>query len=329
VAGFAATGGSWAFKLWTLTGNPFFPYLNQIFRSPLVAGRPYEYRNFLSTDTLLWRDPDVINEELWALRTLATDDVRYPIVGVLLCLVLVVRFFDRSRRTDTVVDQASGVFVVVFACTTFVVWLKVFAVARYLLPISLVTPIVVVALLDQVTANRRVRLGGLSLLAIIVLATVGLASAERVPWEPNPYRIDLDAVELANHSTVVIIDLEPVAYMIPSFPDGVRFVRPGGNLFLKPWNPLHNHMTDVIAAGRGPVFTLQSDREYPRFSREEILKSVRVRRNDRACVSLRAAGDLPGVHLCPARVSRRPAQDGRAGPGPDRAPRTAPRSPAE
>ena len=309
VVGFATTGGFWALKLWHLTGNPFFPYLNQVFGSSLVASHSFEYRNFLSKKTLLWEDPAVINEELWALRTLAVDDVRYPIVGLLLALALVVRFFDRRPRVDALVDRAAGLFLIVFFCVAFFAWLKVFAIHRYLLPSSLIAPIVAMALLDHATPKRRVRLGALAVITILVLATANLSKATRVAWSSNPYSIDLGGTAVPDDAIVVMIDLEPVAYMIPSFPQGVRFVRPGGNLFLQRWNHLHKIMTGVIHGSSGPIFTLHADRTFGEFNPDDVLTSIGLEQMDGACILVRDDGVLPDVWLCPAAVSQEATGD--------------------
>lgn len=329
LTGAVATSGFWAFKLWRLTGNPFFPYLNQVFDSPLVAGHSFEYRDFLSTETLLWSDPDVINQELWALRTVATDDVRYPIVALLLCVVLVVRFFNRKPPVDVLVDRASGLFLVVFCCASFVVWLKVFAITRYLLPLGLLAPILVVTLLDRATDRGWVRFGGIAIVSVLVMATLTLAGPLRVPWHPNPYSIDFGGFDLPDDATVVMIDLEPIAYMIPSFPRGVRFVRPGGNLFLQPWHRLHQIMIGVIHGSSGPNFTLRADRTWGRFSPDDVLASVGLEKDDGACVILRTAGQLPEVRLCPAVVRPGTTREGQAGSGPGPSPGNSAEPPVE
>jgi len=302
VVGFASTGGFWALKLWHLTENPFFPYLNQIFGSPLVAGHSFEYRDFLSKETLTWGSPAVINEELWALRTLAADDVRYPIIGLLLCLALVVRFFDRRPRPDAVIDRRAGLFLIVFFATAFVAWIKVFAIHRYLLPLGLISPVVALALLDHATPRRNVRLGALAVITILVLATADLSATRRVAWRPNPYTIDLDGVVIPDDALVVMIDLEPIAYMIPSFPRGVRFVRPGGNLFLQPWNRLHQIMSSVIRSNPGPIFTLHAERTFGKFNPDDVLNSVGLERLDEGCVCVRDRRAMPEIWLCPAVV---------------------------
>ncbi|MGZ5937634.1 MAG: hypothetical protein ACXWLK_09595, partial [Rhizomicrobium sp.] len=52
VIGFAAFMGYWMIHLEHLTGNPLFPYFNDVFKSPLALPAPYRDMRFLPTD--LW-----------------------------------------------------------------------------------------------------------------------------------------------------------------------------------------------------------------------------------------------------------------------------------
>ncbi len=45
--GAAMFGGVWAYTLWRETGNPFFPYFNDIIGSPLILDASYRDPRFL------------------------------------------------------------------------------------------------------------------------------------------------------------------------------------------------------------------------------------------------------------------------------------------
>src|SRR5262249_38257700 len=46
VAGIVVVGGFWMWKLWRYSGNPFLPYFNSVFRSPLLVATSYQDPNF-------------------------------------------------------------------------------------------------------------------------------------------------------------------------------------------------------------------------------------------------------------------------------------------
>ena len=52
VAGAALFGGAWAYTLWQQTGNPFFPYFNDIIGSPLILDASYRDQRFLPRGAL-------------------------------------------------------------------------------------------------------------------------------------------------------------------------------------------------------------------------------------------------------------------------------------
>ena len=70
-------------------------------------------------------------------------------------------------------------------------------------------------------------------LAISVLVTYSPLSWGRANWS-NPYLlVDTSRLSPSSKSVVVILGSSPIAYAIPFFPPGMRFIRPKGNLNLK------------------------------------------------------------------------------------------------
>jgi hypothetical protein len=300
LAGGALTGGFWAWRLERLTGNPFFPYLNQIFESHLVGAHSFEYRRFLSSETLFWGSPEVINEELWALRTLGGLDLRYPLFLAFGIALLVFVFFNRRRAPQTVIRSDAGLFLTVFFCLSFFAWLKVFAIHRYLLPISLITPILIVFLVERLIWWRRVRAIVLGVVLFWLAATVDLFNLERVAWQPNPFVVDLDREIVTDDALVVMIDHSPTSYVIPAFPTGVRFVRPVGNLYLDPQDALHKIIVSTIQEHKGPIFTLQEQRQPSRPVPPEVLAGLALEQDADRCFTLRDRRITDHLIVCPA-----------------------------
>jgi hypothetical protein len=307
VAGTLVTGGFWALRMGRLTGNPIFPYLNQVFRSDLVAPSSYEYRNFLSTETLLWAEPEVINEELWALRSLCLDDLRFPVVFSLFFAVLVVRFVRGRLGWSTVIDERAGALLALFFCGSFVVWLKVFAINRYILTLGLLAPLVIVFLFESVVPHHRIRVVVFAVLGLALAVGVGLETPKRVPWDPDPFRVDLTGSGIGDDALVVMIDAAPTSYVIPGFPRGARFVRPAGNLYLKPGVRLWELITATIRNHPGPVFTLHERRPRTEGKRRQVLDELGLRQERDRCITLRDRRIVDRLVLCPATRRTGPA----------------------
>ena len=310
VIGAAATGGFWAVRMARLTGNPLFPYLNQLFRSDLVAPKSFEYRGFLTTDTIFWGDPDVINEELWALRTLCIDDFRYLTVFVLLLAALAVRFVRGRLDWSTVVDHRAGVLLAWFFIGSFTAWLKIFAIHRYMLALGLIVPILIVFLFESVVPFRRVRALTFALIGVVLIAGVTLETPKRVPWDPDPFRVDLAGSDIGDDALVVMIDWAPTSYVIPEFPAGARFVRPVGNLYLRPHDRLYEIITSTIRNHRGPLYTLHARESRTEEQRQRRLDQLGLVQRRDSCIPLRNQRIIDRLVLCPA--TRRP--DARSAP---------------
>ena len=300
VVGTAATGGFWAVRMARLTGNPLFPYLNQLFRSDLVAPKSFEYREFLTTGTLLWGDPDATSEELWALRTLCIDDVRYPIVFALLLAALAVRFFRGRLDWSTVVDHRAGVVLAWFFIGSFAAWLKVFAIHRYMLALGLVVPILIVFLFESVVPFRRLRVLTFALIGAVLIAGISLETPKHVPWDPDPFRVDLSGSGIGENALVVMIDWAPTSYVIPEFPDGARFVRPVGNLFLQPNDRLYQIIASTIRNHRGPLYTLHERSPRTEVKRQRVLDEFGLVQRRDLCIEVRDRRIIDRIVLCPA-----------------------------
>ena len=305
LAGAAATGGFWALRMERLTGNPIFPYLNQIFRSPLVPAHSFEYRRFLSSETLLYRDSSILDLEEWALRRLGSEDFRYPLLLVLVALLGLLWLGRRRLPRATWVDSADGVFLSLFFLGSFVVWLKAFALERYLFAASLLTPLLAFFLLERVLAAPRLRGAALAALLSVLVASFDLSNQERVPWSPDPFEVDLSRIPVSGDAMVVMVDHSPTSYVIPAFPPGVRFVRPTGNLYLKPWNPLYRLIAGAVRDHPGPLFALFAGGKGETGA--EALAALGLERAREPCFKLRDRRIRDRLLLCPC--LRRPEAD--------------------
>src|SRR4051812_26382305 len=138
VAGVLAGGGPWFAIMWAKTGNPTFPYLNQLFHSPLALAQ--SYRDVGSIPTSLG---DALLVPFLALRGSETSvaevaffDLRIP---VLYTLALIAAGFVIVRRPLPLNPAAR--FTLAFVAVGYGLWLPLFSIWRYLLPIEMLAPL--------------------------------------------------------------------------------------------------------------------------------------------------------------------------------------------
>jgi hypothetical protein len=153
--GFTLVAGPWAYRVAQQFGNPFFPLLNSVFRSPEYTTEPLRHFRFIPDNlaAALWRpfaiaQPDSMVHVEWM-----APDVRYAALLLLAGLVAGRWLWQRRHGKspaarapspgDTRVLMALGCGL----ATAWVLWLSASGNGRYFLPMACVTAALLVALL--------------------------------------------------------------------------------------------------------------------------------------------------------------------------------------
>jgi hypothetical protein len=227
-AGFALTGGWWAWRMWTMFGNPVFPIFNQMFRSPFAPASPVIDTTFLPRD---WSGI-VSYPWHWLIgdRTPGTEvplvDRRYPIglsAALLVAIGCIVRCDDRDGRSS------AALLVATFALATYLVWLFAFAILRYLVTIELLSGVMVLAALRILPPVRDRWTPRVMIVAAVLLSM----TTHHAGWGRAPFTADWFGARgmTALHRTGTVYVLPgdtPLGFLIHALPDDARFVRVGG-----------------------------------------------------------------------------------------------------
>jgi hypothetical protein len=223
--GLLLAGGPWFAILWAKTGNPFFPYLNQVFQSPLAMVESY-------------RDDSGVPDSLWKAllfpflvvsgQVLATGvpffDLRVPALYTLAMISLPLLAIGRRHPPLNLAAR----FVLVFAAVAYVLWLVLFSIWRYLLPIEMLAPVLITALVGVIVPAARMRraamLASAALLGLIALTTRP-ADWGHVSWDRELYGVRVPPIPRPDHALVLMAGTAPTAFMIPFFPARIPFIR--------------------------------------------------------------------------------------------------------
>jgi hypothetical protein len=135
--------GWWGWRLWQLTGNPFFPALNNIFHSEWYpAGETLADKNFLPKSlrhALFFPFHMVLDNELRFL-------VVYCVVGIWISFLFIRREMKRRKFVNIFQNQGKvsrlELFVLVFVGLSYLFWLARFSILRYFVPVTCLTGVV-------------------------------------------------------------------------------------------------------------------------------------------------------------------------------------------
>ena len=306
-AGAAVTGGWWWLWLWVRTGDPVFPYFNQVFHSPWAAAAANTDARFLPRD-----GTQVLAYPLfWAFapsRLVSELPVRDPriLLGWLAVLAIGARAVRRRRWPEPGLAAPLALWVV-----GYVLWEAQFSILRYLATLELLSGPLLLAALAPLLARMppwRGVAAGAALAAALVVVTV-YPDWGRAPAGKLAVAVRLPA--LAPGSLVLLLDPAPMAYAAAFAPGDVRFagadnnlVRPGGG------TALDHAVAAAITAQRGALWGMET-------VRREASATLRAYGLARApgCVRVRSNLDDDAILACPLIRTRAPPVR-RTGPSP-------------
>jgi hypothetical protein len=141
---------------------------------------------------------------------------------------------------------------------SYLVWLKMFAIYRYILPLEMLAPLAIWFLVDRFPIRVPVRQTAIFVCLILWLVTLKPGNWGRVSWGADYFGVQVPSITDPDNSMVLMTGVEPFAYMIPFFPHPLRFVRIE-SYFTGPSespNGFDLRMQELIAGHQGSLYVM-------------------------------------------------------------------------
>ena len=192
--GFAIVAAPWSFQLERMFGNPFFPLMNGVFRSPEFTTEPLRHFRFIPGSFLeaLWRPFAMIDPVPWVQEETTAPDLRY-VVLILLSSAVLMRWlwkrFARSSVPTPSVEPAAARVLAALSCglaAAWVLWLSASGNGRYFLPMASLAGILIVALIFRLFAAQP-KLRNYVLAVILGTSAIQLCFGASHRWTPVPW----------------------------------------------------------------------------------------------------------------------------------------------
>lgn len=248
--GFVATYGYWGWRLFSEHGNPFFPYYNNIFRSPDAWPISWADTRF-RPDTLL----DAVLAPVHLLsRSVRFSELRMNDPRLLLGLVGLGALLALAWRKHPSFREKFA-FLFVFFVASFLCWVLQYGIYRYAIALELLGALALVLLLDRLPRQRR--------LTMFVAFLLVSADTHRPNWGHSrevPPMAGIRAPPLGSDALVVTANDDPVAYLALGLPDTIPLIAVNNN-FMSPerGTPLQLRAEQKIANHTGPIWLLAID----------------------------------------------------------------------
>lgn len=233
--GFLLVAGDWHFELWQRFHNPTFLFFNDIFHSPDAPRLEFSDSRFVSKSAwdlarypLYWLFGGSPTPGLLSPAS-ATDpkDARFALVLFVLPVALTVQCL---RRSSPRLLQRPETGLLLACLAGFVVWLYLFGIHRYMIPLEILSGAVLLVLVSWIDTGR-LRGWLLSALTIMVLARIHVATWQRLPWTNHWQSVATTPLKPPG-APIVFLSSKPSAFVALSLPDTARYVGLYGDLDL-------------------------------------------------------------------------------------------------
>lgn len=263
---FIAVAAPWAIELERHFGNPFFPLLNGIFRSPhfpAVAAADYRFVPSSFAEAL-WRPFTIVLPLAFVDDEFSSPDLRYALLITLALVAAVLWLWRRYRRARSpgaaVQGDAPRDGFVALACAflvDWVLWLRVSGNGRYFLAMACVAGVLAMVLAYRMLAERR---GALALLLTVLFAVQGVQLAVgaeyrvSVPWDGGSwFEVSVPPALRESANLYFLIGEESESFVAPYLGKGSGFVNLAGDYVLGPAGANGARMAALIREYAGHI----------------------------------------------------------------------------
>jgi hypothetical protein len=237
VLGYLPLGGYWNWLLWTRYGNPFFPYWNDLFRSPWI--RPIAFRDMRFPPQTVEAAVSFPFQWFVGLHPTSEGDFRvatFAFLAVLIPLVILTGLGEaisqiwRPRRGQSEETMMSSLvplwFLMVYSTVSYILWIHMFAIQRYLLPLSLLSGLLIWLCLDYLIPVSSAKVAAFALLAGFSIHWMQMEKQDwRQPYGTTWFGFELPAEVQSPETLFVMLGGGPMACIVPYLPSSSRTVR--------------------------------------------------------------------------------------------------------
>lgn len=214
---FCAVAGFWHLRMWQEFGNPLFPQFNALFASPLapetvVADRRWQPGSWW--EALVW--PVLISIDPSRVGDKELPQITFAIVYLLGLVWLGAKLASRwiSSRPERL--RAEQAFLLCFLAFAFAIWMPLFGVYRYLIPLEPVAVASIWILCTHLWPGRARRRAAFWLVLLAAFYSVANYTTWGVrPWAVEAVRVEAPRVESPSNSVFILTAGEPMSWMIP------------------------------------------------------------------------------------------------------------------
>jgi len=319
VLAFVIVNAPWSYRLEQMFGNPMFPLLNGVFRSPEFTTEPLRHFRFIPETfaEALWRPFAMMNPTGWVHEELSAPDPRYALLLVL-AIALLLRWLWRrvAPAPNSSMGGESAVAVRTLAALgcgfalDWVMWLSGSGNSRYFLPMASVAAVLVVALIFRLFASQ-LKVRNYILVAVFATQAVQLWMGAEFRWNSTSWDgpwLNMEVPEnLATEPNLYLsIGAQSNSFIAPFLAPGAGLVNFSGGYALAPDGAngarvkalIQRYSPHLRVLVRGARLYRDEERRAPRRSQvDDALARYGLRVDMSDCATIAANGVPPDLEI--------------------------------
>lgn len=302
VAGVLLAGGYWMSEMQSHFGSPMFPFLNGVFQSPFAPVQNFGDQRFLPTSAL----QTVFFPFYWvSTQTLVAEppfrDARFAVAFVCLFILALQLLMSKTSGEQRSVTPAWRCLLVVavFWIASYVVWLALFSIYRYVIPLEALTGTLIIGTASWLALARERSFLLAAPICVTLMLSAQVPDFGRIPWSTSYFGVDARALKKYEGATVLMWDF-PQGYLVPLFPSSATFLRLVSNWGLEERTAMWDRLLASIArADPERMYLLDHPRGVSHDQQPSTLARLGLERTGGACAD--HASHHVGFRMCPVR----------------------------
>ena len=249
--GMLVFGGYWMARLYAAFGNPFFPYFNGLFHSAYAAPGSNRDTTFLPHDGLTAVFfPYFFTANSHRVAEYEFRDIHIALLFTLLPVLLLARTW--RKPAVELAQPLAARFLLVSAAVSYIVWEALFSIYRYILPLEVLAPLLIVLAVALLPFSVRARVIMAAACLVLGLGAIKV-DFNRRPWDAHyvvvqlPFAVPVDAL-------VLMTGDGPMGYAATALPPSVPVLRVTS--YLAQDNRFAERILREIHGQHGPFYAL-------------------------------------------------------------------------
>lgn len=218
-AGMLLTGGYWYYKMWTEFGNPIFPLFNNIFHGDLALSEQINDARFL---------PRTLFEKLFypavfTFNPLRVSELRYEQISwifgycslIILGITGLIQYIKPKLKHGSLSHKV--IFITAFFGISYFLWLNMFGIYRYIIPLEILIPLLVFITIDYFLKIDSSRWGAIGFLSLITCVNLkGSPDFGHSNWANEVYRLEKSVLTAESSPGALYLIGQPLAWVAPA-----------------------------------------------------------------------------------------------------------------